>query len=308
MPYTKTMKKKRFLLFLSITALAVFLTPARACADAFTPATAPAMREGNSFFFLSDASVDDFDKNIFCAKSSVRAENLKGDAYIIFSDLRLSGDFDGRVYSLFSTVTVYSRDPAKPAFVRSFFGLPALGRWNRADGAWVFNGVPPGWALALAGRGLRLAFILGLAALKKSFFAQGAAFLLKSPVKTARNGLLFCFGAAAVTAVFLLSAVGIPLAALAFFAFTGAALAGEASLGLAACKILCAKVLIKKPIENSLGIYVKIIIGVMIIELSRMIPFFSYFADWALLPVLCSGAVLTALYEGFVRKVFLAYD
>ena len=305
------MKRKTLIGFLLLTALAIGFTPARICAGE-NAAGQSASRNGNTFFLLTDAELSGDDSNILCVKSSVSAENMRGDAYIILSDLELDGGFDGRIYSLFSRITVHSLDQAEPDFVRGFFGLPALGRWSRGDGQWVFNGVPPGWVLALNARVLRIAFILGAAALRRSFFAQGAGFVHRRTLRTARNGLLFFFGACAVIAVFMLSAVGVPLALLAFCALAGVTLAGEASLGLAVCNVLLAEILPENPdkrrARNASKVYAKITVGVIIIELSRLIPYFVNFADWFLLPVLCSGAVITALYEGFVKKVFLAYE
>jgi len=295
--------KRVFILLLSAAALA-FMTPARVFA--FGGVT------GQSFFFFTNASAEGCDGNILCVKSGVFAGNLGGDAYLIFSGLELSGDYGGQVYSLFSSVIVHSGGEAEPDFVRSFFGLPALGRWTRTDGAWVYSGVPPGWALALIGKALRLAFVLGAAALKKGFFAQGAAFLLRRPLKTARNGLAFCAGAAAVAAVFMLSAVGVPAALLALGAVFTATLLGEVSFGRALGKILFAAnrragsvFLPEYSRGNSLGMYARTAVGVIITEAARLIPYFAFFADWLLLPVLCCGAVITAAYEGFVKKVFL---
>jgi hypothetical protein len=161
---------------------------------------------------------------------------------------------------------------------------------------YVFIESLPRWVLIGLASLLRMSVCLAVLLLRPGSVKQGAAFVLYKPLLTIGNGLLSYIVFMALIVIFIISVLGVPLAAMFLAVNWLLSLIGEASVGLAAGYIFY-ETLGQKP--NALTCTIT---GVFIIEVAQRIPYVSDAVTIFMLPVACVGTVVTFIYEGYLHK------
>ncbi|MDR1642013.1 MAG: hypothetical protein LBC41_15450 [Clostridiales bacterium] len=157
----------------------------------------------------------------------------------------------------------------------------------------------PFWVMYICSVVVKVAICEALLTVKPAFFCQSGGFVLYSPLKVIANGLFGYFAFLALMIVFLVSIFGIPLAATLFLLLWVISVLGEIGLGLVVGLLLL------NSLHKGTGLTACLLVGVTLIEAIRRIPYIGYTATMLLLPIVCLGIFITAVYEGWGKKNYL---
>jgi hypothetical protein len=156
----------------------------------------------------------------------------------------------------------------------------------------------PFWLMYICAVVVKLAICACVLSLRPGAFCQAGGFILYSPLKVLANGLFGYFAFLALIIVFLVSVFGIPVAVFLFMIFWTVTLLGEIGLSLVAGLLLLDSLKLRT------GVYACMLLGVVLIEAIRRVPYLGYMVTMVLLPIICTGVVFTLFYEGWGKKVF----
>jgi hypothetical protein len=125
---------------------------------------------------------------------------------------------------------------------------------------------------------------------------RGASYLLYKPIQVVGYGVLGYMMFFTLILIFVLSVLGVPLAALFFVLGWFLTTLGEIPLGLAAGFLFCDSFRLKA------SAHTYTLTGVLLIEILRRTPLLGYWVSLLLLPVISVGLVITVAYEGYLKK------
>jgi len=170
-------------------------------------------------------------------------------------------------------------------------------------------GMPPeitGGILALYRQGLLKLGVSGLTvfitmiciSVKRSFIEQSGMAVMKEPLAVTAIGIAIYGVCIALMLVFVLSIVGFPIAVLIFFIMNIFIFIGYAALSVMLGTIFADK------INKNMYIYQYTVIGAIIIEVFKFIPYIGWLIQYLILPILALGAIAIGFSNGYLKKRF----
>lgn len=149
-----------------------------------------------------------------------------------------------------------------------------------------------------------LTFILCLICLpvRKSFFEQCSAAGLHEPLSVLKNGLALYGILIGLSAIFLLSVVGYPVAAALVVVIVALSLMGHLSLGILLGSFIAPAAKLKKHTGTNF------VMGFIAIEILKFIPYVRWGMYTFVLPVLSIGLISTGVLNGFIKKKYYIVD
>ena len=149
-----------------------------------------------------------------------------------------------------------------------------------------------------------LAFVLCLFCLpvRKSFFEQCSAAGLYEPIAILKNGLTFYGALMGLAAIFMLSVVGYIVAAMFIIIIIALTVLGQVSLGVLLGSFIVPALKLKKHTGTNF------VVGFVVIEILKFIPYVRWVVYAFVLPVLCIGLVSTGVLNGFIKKKYYYFD
>jgi|GEM_PF-1460930 len=246
--------------------------------DRFT--TSP-NEEGPLFLFFTEADI---------------AEGYTGDILVLFGSVHLSGNIDGTVFTISSTIT--SSESADVSVEPLLSLLSFFVRTDTADGQRTYSDVIPNYILLLFWIVAETLICMMLYPVKPGFMEQNGVLLFIEPMLVLRNGLTAYFFFFALMIVFGLTVVLLPLALGIFLVMQVMIWFGEVALAITAGWMLSVR-LLKKTYNNGY-----MIVSLLAIGFIKCIPVFSLPFTFFFLPILSLGLVTTGFINGWIHKKY----
>ncbi len=262
------------------------------------------------------------DLYLFFSNVELRS-NIKGNVYSLFSDVSVSADsnIDGEIKTLSSRV-VSGSESAKISQMFAEFGIflktSEYNNYTVTDDSFTHVWL---WMSALR---ITLAYLVLM--IKRSFIEQGGMLLYHEPLRLIKNGIVTYVSLALAFLVFTISLLFFPFSILLAAVFFAALIAGEASLSLILghtvtetlnsyiygkrdlpfhppfSRTIRSYFAAKRPAEMKVNSTACMLIGIIIIEALRNIPYISLGFSYFFFPILALGTLITALINAFVLK------
>lgn len=258
----------------------------------------PGATEGGLLFLFSQAVVDEpHDGNIYVVGGNIELQaDVSGTVFLIGATCTMkSGKPSGGIITLSSTVEKNTDlgDINIHDYGLGFFQQEQIGDYN------VYDYTIPWYFIYAALSFFEISVFYIFYALKRGFIEQGAILPLKSPLTVISGGVIIYFLIFILLLLFVMSIYMIPVALLAALAAYCLILIGQASLSIS-----IGYALLHRFIKQYSSSY--LILGALIIELLKLVPFVGAVLVILVLPALSFGTAALAIYNGFVRKRFYA--
>ncbi len=261
----------------------------------------------------------------FITSSHTITSPISGDVFVLFGELNVDGTVNGRIFAFFSTIKLNegysgnaeiitlssSIENISGSYVhRSLFPL-----FLKEDGS---GDQVPLWFIQIIIGLTRIFLCIVALALKPSFIGQGCMLLAAEPAKVARNGIIAYFLTLTLSLVFAAGLVLFPVAVVIMGVFWLASVVGQACVALFAGAYFLRKLKVLpstgSSISTSLGqssssstkINLSIMAGLILTETVLQIPILNLINS-ILLPIVFVGIVVTAIINGYFKKVFYEF-
>jgi hypothetical protein len=276
--------------------IAFFLTADTAFADSRSPFFYAARKEtfsgvnfGRAFFVVPDCVLENCSGSVVVlfGKSTVE-DGFYGDVYALFSEIHINGDAENMRARTFSSRVTFEENravnvsPVFPLAVRS--------------GAGFSDDTIPGVIFAAIRAFLTICACFLILPLKKSFFEQCAAALMRERSNVLKAGLSSHAALTGIALLFLISAVGSPVALVVAVFAAAVCLVGEIGFGVAL------GYWVAKKLDVEGGIYTWFAIGAFIIETVTFLPYAGGAATFFVFPVIMEGVVFIGLFNKYIVK------
>ena len=292
-----------FLFFLSVIYTETFANDSFDNIVVLQEIDADAPNNGDTLLLWNRAKYVSYSGDLVCVGSDLCFESGNGNIWLIFSSARIGNEFDGEIYCLFSSL--YS---ANPVNVSGFFNLPRLLAKDGVSDEYVYDDSLRPIALCGIISVIKTVCVLLAGFFRPGFIKQAAGFTVRKTGRLIASGLLCMLGLSALILIFTVSVIGLPVVALILIGWLGISIYGEAAVSASIGHII-AGLFGKVPNTRSQHAFAKIIIGVIIMETICFLPNlwrpFVGFVALIILSIIYTGAVVTAIYEGFIKKNFL---
>lgn len=255
---------------------------------------------GSSFFFMSQSNFLNRHRGnlVFFKSSSTIKGKIEGNIYCLFSELVMEKEsiVNGNIYTLSSIVSIHKNASAKiktfVLFEKLFSNIYSINSYK------VYSDVLPAIVIIIflsVSRELICLIFLGF---KKGFFEQGSVLILKEPFSILHYGLFSYFILMVLSLMFLISVVGVVIAALIGIFIFFITLNGQVSLNMTMGDLITNQLNIKA------GPYLNAVIGGIISEIMTFLPVVGLIFNFILMPILCLGIFFTNVVNGILRKRF----
>ena len=276
--------------FLTV-ALAVFITAA-AAGEVYA---ADGVSDGGPFFLR----FDNFSVAVF-GEVSVNAETYD-EIWLFFSRLVSGGDYiKNKIYSFSSEIIIYNADINNQIKPAAFPGTQIFEEYGVTGDYIYYKNTMPGVVLRMGLSLIRASCVMILFSLRRGFFEQGCGSLANDYKSVLKAGFTYYFFAAALAVIFLLSAFLFPVSLILIVFTVIITLIGETSVAMYAGK-RAAGLLRAGFIDESYG---NTLLGLIIIETLRLIPYLDRALSFFVMPVVSSGVLCMIVLNAFFYKRF----
>lgn len=240
---------------------------------------------------------------------------FKGDIYSFFSDIKvdMKSSFDGIINSISSNVFIAKDLIGRNIYVKGISIFDLFLKTAQTDDYIVYSNEIPYIVLQALVAIFNVCACGILFFIKKSFMEQGSVLLKEEPLEVIRNGIITYFILIGCMILLALTVFLIPLILLVFLITICMVLVGEAALSIYVGYIITDSV---RP-GGSFGFggeslyarmrissFVCMMIGVICIEAIKIVPVIGFSVSFLFLPLITLGMLITAVANGFLKKVF----
>lgn len=269
---------------------------------------------------------------LFLLTKSKIEGNSSGYIISFFSEIEINGDYHGDVYSFFSQIkinpkanlsgkisllssnAIVSNEYKNTQTIIKGMSIFDLFMKSRPVQNYIsYSNVIPLFVFKIIAASLNIFSCIVLYFIKKSFMEQQSILLEKELNEVIKNGAAAFFILIVFTILFSLTVLLMPLALLFAFSSIIISLIGEVGLAIfigSLISIICAMTMDKNEISKYIysiskgNSFACMILGVIIIEAIKMIPYVGAVFRVVVLPLIAEGMVVTAIINGFYKKVF----